>query len=241
MKTYDEAIKALEAIEDGADLVAAVKTKLETDVKVEKDKGIKDKNDANKEAKNLRDRLKKVTEPLGLDPEGEDFEERVTEFKTLKEKGATKPNVKLDPEFVQMKKDFDKIQTDLKARETKELAVREKTVKALKKVALAKAFTEKKIIPDATDDLMVALDGRVMVDDDDNVTWKGDAEGEVLTVEEGLGKFLAKPGKSIYVGNDQRPGGGGGPGAGGGSGTPAKEPTVEERRQQLNKLTRQAL
>lgn len=239
MKKFEDAIKALEAVEGGAEFVQAINDKLKADVEAEKNKGIKAKTDANNEAKGLRERLKKIEEPLGLDSSADDIDERVTEFKTLKEKGTVKPNVKADPDYIAMKKLVDDSAKKLEDREKKDLATRDKSVKNLKKASLTKAMSEKKVIPEAMDDLMVALDGRLMVDDDDNVTWKGDAEGESFSVEDGLGKFLEK--KPIYVGNDQRPGGGGGPGAGGGTGTPKKEPTDSERRMQLEKMNRSTL
>lgn len=238
-KTYEEARKALEALEGGSEFLEAIDAKLTKDVDTEKQRGITEKKKVDSEAKSLRDRLKKVTEPLGLDPESDDFDTQVGEYKTLKEKGVVKPNVQTAPEFVQLKKDFDKLNADLKVRADKETAQRDKAIKAQKRAALTKAMTEKKVIPEFMDDLLIALDGRVLVDDDDNVTWKGEAEGETFTVEDGLGKFLEK--KANYVANSQNPGGGGGPGAGGGSGQPKNEPTTEERRTQLNGMMRSFL
>lgn len=239
MKTYDDAKKALEALEGGAELVAAVEAKLKADTEAEKTRGITEKKKVDNEAKGLRERLKKVTEPLGLDPESEDFDTQVGEYKTLKEKGVQKPNVKADPEFLRMSKELEDVRKDLKARADREAAQRLKSIEAQKRAALTKAMTEKKVIPEAMDELLAALGSRVTVDDNDNVSWKGDAEGEVFTVEDGLGKFLEK--KTIYVTNSQNPGGGGGPGAGGGSGQPNKEPTIAERRNQLNGMMRSTI
>ncbi len=231
MKKFEDAIKALEALEGGTELVAAVTAKLDADVKAEKDRGILEKKKVDNEAKGLRDRLKKVTEPLGLDPEADDFDTSISSLKELKEKGTQKPNVKADPEFVSMSKELADLKKKDAEREKREAATREKVVKAAKKAALVKAMTEKKVLPEAMDDLQIALDSRLIVDDEDRVTWKGDADGEVLTVEDGLGKFLEK--KTIYIANDQRPGGGSGGSAGGGTGAPKKEPSVDQRRTEL--------
>lgn len=239
MKTYEEAMKALEAIEGGADFVAAVTAKLTKDVEAEKTRGITEKKKVDNEAKGLRERLKKVTEPLGLDPESEDFDTHVGELKTLKEKGAVKPNVKTDPEFLAMNRRLEETAKKLEEREKKDAIQRDKAIKALKSAAITKAMAEKKVVPDFQDELRVALDSRLVVDDEDRVAWKGDAEGEVFTVEDGLGKFLEK--KTMYVANTQSPGGGGGPGAGGGTGQPIKEPTDQERRVQLAGMLRTAI
>lgn len=237
MKTYDDAKKALEALEGGAELVAAVEAKLKTDTEAEKQRGITEKKKVDNEAKGLRDRLKKVTEPLGLDPESEDFDTQIGEYKTLKEKGVQKPNIQTDPEFLKLKKQLDDRDKRDQERDKREALARDKAAKNAKRAALTKAMTEKKVLPEAMDDLTVALDSRLVYDEEnERVTWKGEAEGEVFTVEDGLGKFLEK--KTIYVTNSQNPGGGGGPGAGGGNGQPNKEPTDQERRTQLAGMLR---
>jgi hypothetical protein len=239
VKKFEDALKALEAVEGGAEFVEAVNAKLKADVEAEKNKGIAEKKKVDAEAKGLRERLKKVTEPLGLDPEAEDFDTNITSLKELKEKGVQKPNVKTDPEFVALNKELSALKAKDAEREKREQAQRDKVVRSAKKAALVKAMTEKKVVPDAMDELMLALDGNLHVDDDDKVTWKGDAEGEFITVEDGLGKFLEK--KAFYVENSQSPGGGSGPSNKGGTGTPSKAPTVNERRDKLNELTRTAL
>lgn len=206
--TIDEILNGLEGLKE--DKKTEVKGLLEKLVEVTgKDASRK----ANSEAKNVRDRLKKVLGALELD-EDDDLDTKIEELKTLK-KPETKEKLseyeKLFKEVTKLKKDFaEKVESEKKAVE--------KTQAIMKRSKLIDGLSKK----DVHDPEMVAdvLVGKMRVKEDDTVVFL-DGETEV-EVDAGISSFLK--GKDYLVKNVQSPGAG--TFAGGQAGT--QKPSMEQ-------------
>lgn len=204
MATWNDAIKALEALEGGADLVAAARTAL---------------NKANNEAKFLRDRGKVLAEALGVDTSAEDFDTQLAGVKqsieTIKASGG-KPD-EIGKKLTALEAQLKTLTTE---NETNKKAATEATAKriaAVRKQALVEALTKAGAVKPT--ELARLLEDRVKVGDDDKVVYI-DGETEIDVVA-GATKYLeANP---EFKANAAKAGSGGGGGGHLGGGNPDYE------------------
>jgi hypothetical protein len=194
MKTFEDALSALNGLEGGSELVEAVKSHV---------------GKSNNEAKNLRDRLKttsdrlkKVSDFVGVDPELDDIDGALEDAK----KKIPNPD-KYENEIKKVRADLDKV---LKERDDE----RSKRQKSEVNSALTQLLTENKVLPTVSKGLNDVLSMRVKISEDGKPVYVAD-DGSEIAVADGVKAYLAaNPG---FVSNDQK-GGAGGKGGDGGSG-----------------------
>lgn len=218
MANWSDAVKALEALENGADLVLAIRTAL---------------NKANNEAKSLRDRNKQLSDTLGVDMSADDFEDKLTGVKSSLEaikKTGGKPDElgqKISALELQIKKLTDENATSKKL--TEEAVA--KRVTALRKTALVEALTKAGAVKPS--ELARLLEDNVKVLDNDKVVYM-DGESEIDIVQ-GAAKYLeANP---EFKANAAKSGAGSAPGSTGGAPDLEKMSTndyVTQRLKQMN-------
>jgi len=246
-KSLEEMKTALEAVEGGSDIYTSV---LEL-VDAEKTRGIKAKNAANNEAKNLRDQMKAL-EPfknafseLGFDPDEHD--DVITFVSSLKGKLETPPNNgggggdgggngQPTKEMIELQKQMKKMQKQLEETTTNFTAEKEKNDSLIKAqnnrkmtdVLLGKFKNDKGDFKIHAPDLVVKnliADGQVKLNDDGNVIFAGPDDDE-LSIDEGIEKFLGE--RKDLLRNTQN-GGSGSSGSDGG-GYDANDPQARLKR-----------
>lgn len=199
--TFKEALAALAAMENGADLVEAVQAEVSK---------------KNSEAQNLRTRTKaaedavaKVTEKLGLDKDSLDssLEEVAGTLETVKNSGGTDGVTK---KLSAMEKQLKALEAANKKAEETVTAERTKRQNTTKKAQLQSALTKAGAIKPEV--LAKVLDGSLQVKDDDSVVFLAD-DGTEKSLEDGVKGFLET--NPEFVSNTQKPGAGSAPGGGG--------------------------
>ena len=197
MKTLEDALSALEALENGTELVEAVK-------------GHTSK--INNEAKNLRDRLKaaeatagtvkKFYDLHGLTDEIDDIDSAIEQIKNKQSQSGNQSAQQLkalEARLKTLEQERDKAINDSR----KERAGSE----------LTKLLTENEVRRDVFGGLKDVLMLRVQFDEDGKPVYKDD-DGVNIPVNDGVKKYLsANPG---FLTNNQNPGGGGNGGRGDG-------------------------
>lgn len=189
-KTLEDALTALEGLENGNELVAAVTGRINT---------------VNNEARNLRERAKKAEEKFskivdlsGIDGSAEDIE---TEFKTKVLKG-TAPNA----EMQKLTKQVEQL-----------ISERDNAVSEKRKLTLTNKINsildETKVLPGVKQSLLNLLSASTKFDETANDFRYIDNGNEVDLVE-GIKGFVKVNPQFVHV--DQRPGAGGNGGNGGG-------------------------
>ena len=198
MATWQDAIKALEGMENGADLVSAVRTAL---------------NKANNEAKGLRTRAKTLAETLGVDMDAEDYDDQLTGIKSsleaMKSSGA-KPD-EVGKKLAELEKQLKAMTTESEANRKAAEEATAKRAASVRRSALVEALTKAGAVKPA--ELAKLLEDRVKVLDNDSVVYL-DGETEIDVVA-GATKYLeANP---EFRANRGQPGAGSAPGGTGGA------------------------
>lgn len=220
--TFEEMLKALEAMENGADYVAAVKAEIS--------KRNNENANLRKRAKQAEETQKKLTETqeklydyLGIDPEdaGQDDFDLDKSLEDFKNKQGGKGKTQDSPEFAEMQKKLTQVTRamDKLTKENGEFkataeAERNKRVASMTEQAVLKSLTENKALKPSV--LTKILTASVKLTDDEKLVFVNDA-GEELSVDEGVKAFLAT--NQEFVVNSQSAGAGShSSGAGGGAG-----------------------
>lgn len=218
MATWNDAIKALETLENGADLVAAARAAL---------------NKANSEAKGLRDRNKALAETLGVDLSAEDFDDQLSGVKqsleAIKTSGG-KPD-EIGKKIGDLEKQLKAMAAESEANKKAAEEATAKRVAAVRRQALVDALTKAGAVKPT--ELARLLEDRVKVGDDDKIVYlDGDAEIDVVA---GATKYLdANP---EFKANPARPGSGSATGGTGGAPDYEKMETgdyIAQRLKQMN-------
>lgn len=191
MPTFADALKALEAVEGGSDLVAAVNSKV---------------SELNKEAGKYRTRAKTLADHIGVDLSTDDLEGSLA---ALKDKPASKGG-KNDPETeARLKRLESELTAERTKRETAENQARTSKARAAIRGALEKSNAMR------PDDIasMLMLDAKYR---EDGSVYFVDASGAERSVEEHASAWLKDRPDFIASKQPQGPGGNGnrGPAAG---------------------------
>ena len=198
MANWQDAIKALETLENGAELTQAIRSAL---------------NKANNEAKTLRDRSKNLAEVLGVDLSAEDYDDQVAGVKSSLEAIKTsggKPD-ELGRKLSTLEQQLKTITTENEANKKAAADATAKRAASVRKSALVEALTKAGAVKPT--ELARLLEDRAKVLDDDKVVYL-DGETEIDLVQ-GAAKYLeANPEFKINTG---KPGAGSSPGAGAGA------------------------
>lgn len=218
MATWQDAIKALEGLENGADLVSAVRTAL---------------NKANNEAKGLRTRAKTLAETLGVDMDAEDYDDQLAGVKSSLEAmkaGGAKPD-EVGKKLAELEKQLKAMTAESEANKKAAEEATAKRAASVRRSALVEALTKAGAIKPA--ELARLLEDRVKVMDNDTVVYlDGEAEIDVVA---GATKYLeANP---EFKANTGRPGAGSAPGGTGGAPDLEKMETgdyIAQRLKQMN-------
>jgi hypothetical protein len=204
--TIEEILKSLEGYEKKDEVKGLIEKLIENTGKESSKK-------ANGEAKNLRERLKKLLGALDLDETDDDLDEKIEELKTLK-KPETKDKLS---DYEKLSKEVGVMKREREAEKADKAKLTEKVHSGLKKSSLIKALTEK----NAIDPELIAevLSGKLKVKEDDSVVFL-DGENEV-DVAKGVEGFLET--KKHLIKNSQSPGAGSSSGGQDGTQTPSVE------------------
>lgn len=182
MPTYADALKALEALEGGSDLVAAVKGEVTT---------------LRKESGNYRTRAKILADHIGVDPSAEDLESSLAEVKAKTSTKGGKPDPELE---ARLKRLEDELKTEREKSGKAEMQARTTKAQAAIKDALAK---HKALRPDDISELHM---GRVKYREDGSPYFT-DSNGAERSVEEHVQAWLKD--RPDLVSSSQSPGPGG--------------------------------
>lgn len=225
--TLDDIKKALEGFQKSDEVTQSIESLLkeQTDAAA---RAASQK--ANNEARNIRERYKgKWKEAFELDPDADDFDEKIEEFKTKLAAGTKKPTE--SPEYAALKKQLDGI---TKALETANKEKAETVAKARRKDAESKVLAAlaagKAIKPNI---LLPTLMGSISIPDTDGaepVFKNGDEE---IPITKGIEKFLTE--NPEFRSNSGTPGGDSS-GDKGGAGSP-NQTDIQKRRDALRGLT----
>ena len=181
MPTLADALKALEAVEGGSELVAAVKGEMTV---------------LRKEAGNYRTRAKTLADHIGVDASAEDLESSLAEVKA---KTSTKGG-KTDPE---VEARLQTLQKTLEGWQKKAEDAENKRIQTETRSVLKDALAKNKAL--RPDDLTELLAGRVRIEDGKPQFIAED--GQALSVADGVAAWLK--GRPDFVVSSQSPGPGG--------------------------------
>lgn len=253
-KSLEDAKKALEAVENGSELVTAVLTAIDAEKQRaddEKKRGIAEVNKKNKEAEGLR-KFKKSMESIGYSAEEDDLESftaDVVEKMAVPKKGKRKNgdgndddliDVTDSPEFKELSKNmkslekkFNQSQDDLIGERKNATDMKIKNQNSHMKTGLVDALRDRVYGADLLANDLIRS-GKVKVDEDDERTiiFVG-KDDEDIDFDDGI-KNILETRKDIV--RNQQSGGGGGAGGDKGKGKDKSKETNDEAIARVRKL-----
>jgi hypothetical protein len=196
---------ALEKNENGSDILAFVEQAIGT----ERQRGETEKSQANSEARNRREQVKKlkaVLAKLGYQ-EGEDvdtFAETLSEKLGSAHQGVTPSGEESDvaKELAKLRRDFDKTRKELEKERQASSEIKAKAAQKTIRSKLADALRDKVLAHDLLADSLISK-GQVKLDDDDESVVFIDGE-DTVDFDTGVKKLLES--RSDILRNQQTPG-----------------------------------
>jgi hypothetical protein len=228
MPVLDDIKKALEGHQKAEDILKLVEAHAGEVAKTEGEKAaIEAKRKANSEAKNIRERFKKTWEDFEIDPDADDFEDKITALKDALKKakdGGGRNEGELKTLMARIEK-AEKKAADAEARE-KEAKARARRKDA--ESAIITALTEKKAIKPQI--LLNSIMPNIKIAESEDAAHIYKVGDDEFSIQDGIAKFLeANP---EFIANATRPGGDSGH-LKGGDGSPKKQSDINKRREEI--------